>query len=286
MLDFVSHFFYSMILDKVLSYLFRFLKKIHKRKAVQVILAIFCYFIALNIMFRVSEKGSAYNPIQEFGFSMTDDIRTIKKKFRSLSKKLHPDRYPENMEAYMKLIDIYETLTDSQARYIYDKFGIIIGKKSDEVVKAIFQGIISTYSHMLMFIPFLLFNLFSPFKFKVVYSLMLVLISLFTYMIFIKKGIDPLNILFPGLMTFQIVQTLTSQILYQIVFISKLISFASESKIKMQKKMIEDVKKFYKNYQDSLHESLQQVKKDVDFKMKKKLEESRQNSKEKKEEKK
>jgi hypothetical protein len=268
MMNIGSHFMYSMILGKVLNVMFNFIRKLHKKKAVQVIIAILLYFVCLNIVFRISNTESEHNLLSEYGLSIFSSPKELKKQFRTISKTLHPDRNPDNMELYMKLVSLYDTLLDPEARFIYDRFGIMTGGASAETVTHIFQGIIHTYSSVLMFIPFLLFNLFSPFKFKVVYGFMLILLALFTYMIFLKQPWDPLTLLFPRMMTFQIIEILTSGIMYQIVFITRLISFASESKIVRHKKMLQEVTKFYKEYKESLRESVNDLQEKITEKMK------------------
>lgn len=54
------------------------------------------------------------------------DHETIKKSFRKLALKYHPDRNPNNTEAeenFKKINEAYEVLNDSEKRAIYDKYG-------------------------------------------------------------------------------------------------------------------------------------------------------------------
>ena len=267
-MNIISQIIYSMIMDKVLNVVFNVIRKAHKKKMIQVLIAIVLYFLVLNVTFRLSEDlNDSDNIYREFDMSIYSPIKDIQKQFKKLSKIYHPDRHPENKEIYIRLVNLYDTLKNPQARFIYDRFGIVIGNTNSETIPHIFQGIMKTYSKILMIIPFLLFNIFSPFKFKVVYGLMLILFALFTYMIFIKQGKDVLNMLFPGLLTHEIVTALSNQMLYQIVFFSRLISFASEKKLRLHKKMIEEVKIFYKNYKESLAEA----SKEMELKLSKKL---------------
>ena len=254
-MDVASHIFYSFIMDKVLNVVFNAIRKIHKKKAVQVFLAIVFYFIMINVAFRLLSTGEEKNIYEEFGVSINASAKVIRQRFRHLSKIYHPDRKTGDKRLYMRLVNLQDTLLDPRAKFIYDRFGIVSGKQSNETVMHIFQGIVKTYSCILMIVPFLLFNIFNRFKFKVVVGLMLVLLALFTYMIFLKRTRDILDIMFPGLMTFQIVKMLTSQVLYQIVYITRLITFASEKKLRMHKKMIEEVTQFYKNHKESFAQS-------------------------------
>lgn len=54
------------------------------------------------------------------------DHDTIKKSFRKLALKYHPDRNPDNKEAeenFKMINEAYEVLSDSQKRAIYDRYG-------------------------------------------------------------------------------------------------------------------------------------------------------------------
>ena len=51
---------------------------------------------------------------------------TIKKAYRSLAKKYHPDLHPGDKEAeakFKELNEAYEVLSDSEKRSKYDRFG-------------------------------------------------------------------------------------------------------------------------------------------------------------------
>ncbi|EGX47545.1 hypothetical protein AOL_s00083g354 [Orbilia oligospora ATCC 24927] len=52
--------------------------------------------------------------------------RELKKAYKQLSKKYHPDKNPENEEAHQKFIDVaeaYEALSNEESRRVYDKYG-------------------------------------------------------------------------------------------------------------------------------------------------------------------
>ena len=60
------------------------------------------------------------------GVSKTASASEIKKKFRQLALKYHPDRNPGNQEAEAKFKEVseaYEVLSDSDKRAQYDRFG-------------------------------------------------------------------------------------------------------------------------------------------------------------------
>ena len=60
------------------------------------------------------------------GLSKSASDRDIKRAYRTLSKKYHPDKNPNNSSAHAKFVEVaeaYEALSDSNLRKIYDQYG-------------------------------------------------------------------------------------------------------------------------------------------------------------------
>ena len=60
------------------------------------------------------------------GISKTADEKTIKKAYRKLAKKYHPDTNPGDKEAEAKFKEVteaYEILSDSEKKAQYDQYG-------------------------------------------------------------------------------------------------------------------------------------------------------------------
>ena len=71
----------------------------------------------------MAEKRDYYEVL---GLSKGADEAAIKKAYRSLAKKYHPDMNPGDQEAEMKFKEVneaYAVLSDSQKRAQYDQFG-------------------------------------------------------------------------------------------------------------------------------------------------------------------
>ena len=65
-----------------------------------------------------------YYEVLEIQKGASDD--EIKKAYRKLAKKYHPDLNPDNKEAEMKFKEVneaYEVLSDKEKRARYDRFG-------------------------------------------------------------------------------------------------------------------------------------------------------------------
>ncbi|RKY66000.1 MAG: molecular chaperone DnaJ, partial [Candidatus Latescibacterota bacterium] len=60
------------------------------------------------------------------GVDRNADVNTIKKAYRKLAMKFHPDRNPDDKEAeanFKEASEAYEVLSDQQKRSRYDRFG-------------------------------------------------------------------------------------------------------------------------------------------------------------------
>jgi molecular chaperone DnaJ len=71
----------------------------------------------------MSNKADYYNVL---GVSRGSDQATIKKAYRSLALKYHPDRNPGDQEAeehFKEAAEAYEVLSDSEKRKLYDQYG-------------------------------------------------------------------------------------------------------------------------------------------------------------------
>jgi DnaJ-related protein SCJ1 len=80
--------------------------------------------IILQYYFYYSQAGKDYYAI--LGVPRDASIKQIKKAYRELSLKYHPDKNPGDIQAEEKFVEIgnaYEILSDEEKRRIYDQFG-------------------------------------------------------------------------------------------------------------------------------------------------------------------
>ena len=71
----------------------------------------------------MAEKRDYYEVL---GVDKGADEQALKKAYRSLAKKYHPDMNPDNKEAEQKFKEVneaYAVLSDSEKRAQYDQFG-------------------------------------------------------------------------------------------------------------------------------------------------------------------
>lgn len=53
----------------------------------------------------------------------SSDAKTIKKAYRRLAQRLHPDKHPEKEAEFVKMSEAYQVLSDDELRKIYDRYG-------------------------------------------------------------------------------------------------------------------------------------------------------------------
>jgi len=85
--------------------------------------------IANGIISKIFYKGMILESLSYYEIlevSQNADKKTIKKAYRSMAKKYHPDRNPDDPEAEVKFKfcnEAYQVLSDDQQRSIYDRYG-------------------------------------------------------------------------------------------------------------------------------------------------------------------
>jgi translocation protein SEC63 len=103
-------------------------------------LAVTVFFTVIFVWLLMSVQADGQvNSFDPFGILEIDtgaDSKVIKKAYRSLSLKYHPDKNPGNRAAeakFMMVSKAYEALTDETAKENYEKYGNPDGKQSMEV---------------------------------------------------------------------------------------------------------------------------------------------------------
>lgn len=91
-------------------------------KGLHLIIALLCCGLLSPVL--SSSPGRFYSLL---GVQPKSSLSQIKRAYRALALKLHPDKNPTNKEACEKKIkeinEAYETLSDAKKREIYDRYG-------------------------------------------------------------------------------------------------------------------------------------------------------------------
>lgn len=69
----------------------------------------------------VAAAGASYYKLLDIDPS--SDAKTIKKAYRRLAQKLHPDKFPEKEAEFVKMSEAYQVLSDDELRKVYDRYG-------------------------------------------------------------------------------------------------------------------------------------------------------------------
>ncbi|KAI8803648.1 hypothetical protein BJ742DRAFT_828333 [Cladochytrium replicatum] len=77
--------------------------------------------IILLVLVEVAIAGQDYYAI--LGVSRSSSKREIKKAYKELSKKYHPDKNKGQQDKFIELAHAYEVLSDDEKRRIYDQYG-------------------------------------------------------------------------------------------------------------------------------------------------------------------
>ncbi|KAH9819001.1 hypothetical protein DFH28DRAFT_60327 [Melampsora americana] len=83
------------------------------------------YLVLLLVIILVT-SSLATDPYQSLGVNRNSNEKEIKRAYRKLSKRWHPDKNPGNKDAEQKFLEVgnaYEILSDPEKRSIYDKYG-------------------------------------------------------------------------------------------------------------------------------------------------------------------
>lgn len=101
---------------------------------------------------------NSFDPFQILEIDHGSDIKFIKKAYRNLSLKYHPDKNPGNRAAeakFMMVAKAYEALTDPIAKENYEKYGNPDGKQSLEVSIGLPEFFLDTNNRNLVLMVYL-----------------------------------------------------------------------------------------------------------------------------------
>ena len=125
--------------------------------SITVVLTVIC----LCLLVSLSGDGelNSFDPFSILEIDSGSDNKAIKKAFRSLSLKYHPDKNPGNRAAeakFMMVSKAYEALTDATARENWEKFGNPDGKQSLEVSIGLPEFFLDTSNRNLVLMVYLI----------------------------------------------------------------------------------------------------------------------------------
>jgi translocation protein SEC63 len=128
---------------------------------------IFCFFglcyLTFNCYFKIKEHSDTFktfDPFEILEVPQDADEKQIKKAYKKLALKYHPDRNQNNLQAKAKFILLtkaYEALTDEIAKENFRKFGNPDGPESMRLAVGLPSFVLNKKNHMPILILFLIF---------------------------------------------------------------------------------------------------------------------------------
>ena len=115
----------------------------------------------LWLFFSVQTDGivNSFDPFNILGIDTGADLKEIKKAYKKMSLKFHPDKNPNNPQAeatFMMVAKAYEALVDPTAKENYEKYGNPDGKQSLAVSIGLPEFLLNTDNRNLVLLTYLI----------------------------------------------------------------------------------------------------------------------------------
>jgi len=120
-------------------------------------------FLSYNCYFQIKEHSGTFktfNPFEILEIEVEATELQIKKAYKKLALKYHPDRNPNNLQAkakFMMLTKAYEALTDETARKNWELYGNPDGPGSMRLAVGLPSFVLNKKNHMPILVLFLIF---------------------------------------------------------------------------------------------------------------------------------
>ena len=129
-----------------------------------ILIILIIYFIIVYKKIKLTSKNvKTFNPYQILEIKEQEsDVQTIKKSYKKLALKYHPDKNPNNLQAKAKFIMIakaYDSLTNEESKRNLEKYGNPDGPGSMRLSVALPSFILDKKNHLTILVIFLIFIL-------------------------------------------------------------------------------------------------------------------------------
>ncbi|KAL7541766.1 hypothetical protein ACHAXR_012154 [Thalassiosira sp. AJA248-18] len=117
-------------------------------------------FLWLYVSVQSNGEVNSFDPFTILDIDTGSELKEIKKAYKKMSLKYHPDKNPNNPAAeamFMMVAKAYESLTDPTAKENYEKYGNPDGKQSLAVSIGLPEFLLNTDNRNLVLLTYLIF---------------------------------------------------------------------------------------------------------------------------------
>lgn len=138
-------------------------KSKNKTFFLMIIALVFLCYLSYQCYFQIKENSGnfkTFNPFEILEIEPDSTEQQIKKAYKKLALKYHPDRNPNNLQAkamFMLITKAYQALTDEQARKNFELYGNPDGPGSMRLAVGLPSFVLNKKNHMPILILFLIF---------------------------------------------------------------------------------------------------------------------------------
>lgn len=233
----------STFFRRTLKYLIPKINKKMPHPLVSILILVSIYLLFWNLLHYLISLAGRGNIYSVLGVTKFANNQEINKHFKIAYKQYHPDKNLSNREIFFRLGGYYDTITEPDSRYFYDSFGIELNQDQGLNLRIIFLSLLKIFKDFTNVIIALSLCIVYSLKINYVLIQFLFVKSMTVYILFFKSKWDILDLVFPKMLSFEIISFLYKGAVFHSIFFSIIVDYFI---CKNHKRKIEFITKFRK----------------------------------------